>query len=80
MRRSNSRTHEDRIDPFCSTDKTERSQFIAVQIDQNDRQDQEENSDNVNEKWRGRFVGRITLRSRPLSGIAPEWSQQSPQS
>ena len=77
---SNSRAHEDRIDPLCSADKTERSQFVAVQIDNEDRQDHEKSGGNVNQKWRGRSIGRIALRSRPLPGIAPERSQQSPQS
>jgi hypothetical protein len=55
-------------------------QFVAMQIDNEDGQDHEKSGGNVNQKWRGRSIGRIALRSRPLPGIAPERSQQSPQS
>ena len=70
----NSRAHKDRIDPLCTADKTERSQFVAVQVDHKDRQDQRERCDNVDEEWRARIIGRIALRSRPRPG-APERSQ-----
>ena len=55
-------------------------QFVAVQIDKEDGQDHEKSGGGVKQKWRGRSIGRIAPRSRLLSGIAPEWSQQSPQS
>ena len=50
-----------------------------MQIDREDRQQQEKNDGDINQKWRGRAFGRIAPRSRPLPGTAPEWSQQSPQ-
>jgi len=67
-----SRTHQGRIDWLFATNKTKRPQFITMQIDFNDRQDQKKNGGNESEKWRGGCARRAALRRPPIS---PERSE-----
>jgi hypothetical protein len=62
--------HQGRSDSRFATNKTERSQFIPVQIGHEDRQHQKKNDGNEDEERRSRCVGRAALRRLSALGIA----------